>query len=93
MRTKRILVFNLIAVLLFLTSVEVLAHNHPLYQGENNSCPAYILSNLAHFEQASLPVEPLQVVPFVEILSLQNDFFQPQIVFFCFSRRGPPQFS
>ena len=93
MRAKRFLVFNLIAVLLFLTSVEVLAHNHPLYQGENNSCPAYILSNTANLEQAVVPVVPANAVPFVEILHQQNESFQPQIVFSCFSHRGPPQFS
>ncbi len=93
MRAKRFLVFNLIAVLLFLTSVEVLAHNHPLYQGENNSCPAYILSNTANLEQAVVPTEPVKAVPFVEVLSQQDEAFQPQIVFSCFSHRAPPQFS
>ena len=93
MRTKRFLVFNLIAVFLFLTTVEVLAHNHPLFQGENNSCPAYILSNTAHLEQAVVPVEPVNAVPFVEILHQQEEIFQPQIVFSCFSHRAPPQFS
>jgi|GEM_PF-7059462 hypothetical protein len=90
MRAKRIVVFNLIAVLLFLTSVEVLAHNHPLFQGENNSCPAYILYNTANLEQSTPPIEPFNPVPFVEILHLQNDSFQPLLIFTCFSHRAPP---
>ncbi len=93
MRIKRIVVFNLIAVLLFLTSVEVLAHNHPLYQGENNSCPAYILSNTAHLQQVVVPVEPVRTVPFVEFLTIENDSFQAQVHFACFSHRAPPHFA
>jgi hypothetical protein len=91
MRTKRIIVFNLIAVLLFLTSVEVLAHNHPLSQGENNSCPAYVLSNTANLELNVVPVEPVHSEPFFEILQLQNDTLQTQVHFSCFSHRAPPQ--
>ena len=90
MRTKRIVVFSLIAFLLFLTSVEVLAHNHPLWQGENSSCPAYILGISVNFEPASPIPSPQLPVPLFEITILKNDQFISQNVFNYFSHRGPP---
>lgn len=93
MRMKRIAILSIIAAFLYLTSVEVLAHNHPLWQGENNTCPAYILANSLNLEQATPILFTPESVPLFEISLLNDEPFIQKIILLPFSRRGPPSFN
>ncbi len=90
MRFKKILIPVLTGLLLILTSVGGIAHNHPIWQGENNSCPAYILNNTVNFEQApGIDFSPV-LLQSAEIIQYSDDSPVLQSYFYPFDRRGPP---
>ena len=87
---KKWLSFALVGLFLFLISVEVQVHNHPLWQKENNSCPAYILSLTVHADQ--IPHVDLQqaLKPLAENTFAETNLYISQTTALPFHRRGPP---
>ncbi|NOX90020.1 MAG: hypothetical protein GXO77_13455 [Calditrichaeota bacterium] len=90
LRFRQIIIPLLSGFLLILTSVGGVAHNHPIWQGENNSCPAYILNNTVNFEQApGIDFSPV-LLQSAEIIQYSDDYPAIQSYFYPFDRRGPP---
>jgi len=81
----------LVGFYLLLTTVAVNHHNHPLSQGENDHCPAYILGLSVNADQtpdalATLPA----ALHFFGNLTPENDLAVSQLSFFYISQRAPP---
>ncbi len=87
---KKIFAVALIGLFLFLVAVESHVHNHSLWQGENDSCPAYILSFTVNAD--SIPHVDLNqaLCLFTEILPTDSEQRPTQDTYFPFHRRGPP---
>ena len=87
---KKWLSFALVGLFLFLISVEVQVHNHPLWQKENNSCPAYILSLTVHAEQIPHVDFQQELKLLAENIFPETNCYSSQTTTLPFHRRGPP---
>ena len=78
-------------IFLVIVSLGDLAHNHPLTQKENASCPAYVLSISINFEPALLGATALPSL--THLFSLQENYSAPVLILFVhsFAQRAPPQ--
>jgi hypothetical protein len=82
-----------IAFYLILSLVLSHVHNHSILEGENDSCPAYIIGISVSADQVpAIEAEPT-VLRVVQTVTLFEGIFTPQNVITPFRRRGPPLFA
>jgi len=81
----------LIICYIFLTATFVNFHNHPISEGEEDSCPVYIISHSFNSDTAFNNTFLIEYSP-EQIEYLQNikDIFPCHITYFSIKNRAPP---
>ena len=79
-----------IAFYLILSLVLSQAHNHPASEGENDSCPAYIIGLSVTADEVPAMVAESTVLRLLQTISLTGKDLTVQPIFTPFRHRGPP---
>ena len=81
----------LIICYLFISATFVNAHNHPIAEGENDNCPAYIISHSFNSDSAFSNIFLNKYVPEqIEYLQIIKDDSSYHIICLSINNRAPP---
>jgi hypothetical protein len=81
----------LIICYLSLTATLANSHNHSISEGENDNCPAYIISHSFNCDNAFNNTILIQYVPEqIEYLKILKDIFPKHIKYLSINNRAPP---
>ena len=87
---KRVSIIVIISYL-FLAATFVNAHNHPVSEGKNDNCPAYIIGHSFNSDTAFNNTFLIEYTPGqIEYLQIIKDVFPNHITYLPINNRAPP---